>query len=47
MALALPLTLPSAIAQPSLAQLDALHARFTSVLTQHGIVGGGMAIVPA
>jgi CubicO group peptidase (beta-lactamase class C family) len=28
-----------------LAQLDALHQRFNSVLTQHRIVGGGMALV--
>ena len=29
------------------AQVDAFHARFNSVLTQHGIVGGGFAIVHA
>lgn len=28
-----------------LAQLDAFHQRFDAVLTQHGIVGGGIAIV--
>ena len=28
-----------------LAQGDALHQRFDTVLTQHGIVGGGIAIL--
>jgi len=34
-------------AVPALAQIDAFHARFTSVLQQHGIVGGGFALVRA
>ncbi len=29
------------------APLDAFHQRFNAVLTQHGIVGGGVALVPA
>jgi CubicO group peptidase (beta-lactamase class C family) len=39
-ALGLPLSL-----LPAIAQIDRLHARFTSVLTQHGVVGGGIAVV--
>src|ERR1700751_2543970 len=30
---------------PVCAQVDALHARFDSALTQHGVVGGGFALV--
>jgi len=30
---------------PALAQREAFHRRFDAVLTQHGIVGGGLAIV--
>ncbi len=40
----LPFSLHAAIAQPA-RQFDALHTRFISVLTQHGIVGGGIAVV--
>jgi CubicO group peptidase (beta-lactamase class C family) len=32
---------------PAIAQVDAFHARFDNVLTQHGIVGGGFALVGA
>ncbi|HUB51655.1 MAG TPA: serine hydrolase domain-containing protein [Terracidiphilus sp.] len=32
---------------PLVAQLDSLHRRFDAVLTQHGIVGGGIAVVHA
>ncbi|HTW78821.1 MAG TPA: serine hydrolase domain-containing protein [Terracidiphilus sp.] len=32
---------------PGLAQLETLHQRFNTVLAQHGIVGGGIAVVRA
>lgn len=34
-----------ALAQSTVSPLDAFHARFRSVLTRHGIVGGGFAFV--
>ncbi len=34
-----------ATSAPAFAQMEAFHRRFDAVLTQHGIVGGGVAIV--
>jgi len=39
--------LPLLAASAQTAPLDAFHQRFNSVLTQHGIVGGSVAIVPS